>query len=127
MPDPSSILDAFPKGVILPWYVTSGSVPHGWAICDGTSSTPDLRGHFLIGVASMADVGTPFGAATHQHAVSFQSGDAFAAPDAFKIDDDRGCCPQVTGLAHKHNVSGTTADSSSIPPSVGVLFIMKVS
>jgi hypothetical protein len=50
------VLAAFPTGVILPFYATSGKIPDGWAICDGTNHTPDLRNKFLRGTASMADV-----------------------------------------------------------------------
>ncbi len=34
-----------PKGVILTW--TGTTPPDGWALCDGTNGTPDLRGRFI--------------------------------------------------------------------------------
>jgi microcystin-dependent protein len=35
-----------PKGGIIMW---SGSVPpQGWALCDGSNGTPDLRGRFIV-------------------------------------------------------------------------------
>lgn len=38
---------AVPSGLIIMW---SGSqVPSGWALCDGSNGTPDLRGRFVIG------------------------------------------------------------------------------
>lgn len=49
----------FPRGTILAWYATSGSVPSGWAICDGSNGTPDLRGRFLRGVGGFSDVAQP--------------------------------------------------------------------
>jgi microcystin-dependent protein len=43
----------FPKGMIIAWKPTAGvpttEPPSGWAICDGTNGTPDLRGRFLVG------------------------------------------------------------------------------
>ena len=43
----------FPPGMIIAWKPASGvsttEAPAGWAICDGTNSTPDLRGKFLVG------------------------------------------------------------------------------
>ena len=124
-PSPS----VFPKGIILPWYATSGPVPNGWAICNGDNHTPDLRNQFLLGVGTQAEVGKTFGSATHNHAFSGTTVKAQGPgsnPDPFKIDDDRGCCPQCTGLDHFHAFSGTTQEGSSIPPSIGVLFIIKL-
>jgi hypothetical protein len=50
------VLDAFPKGIILPWN-PSGDVPPGWAICNGENGTPDLRNRFLMGVEHPSEVG----------------------------------------------------------------------
>lgn len=36
-----------PRGVIVAWYYST--VPNGWALCDGTNGTPDLRSRFVIG------------------------------------------------------------------------------
>jgi len=38
-----------PSGTIMIWYSSTGSIPFGWQICDGTNSTPDLRNSFVIG------------------------------------------------------------------------------
>jgi len=36
-----------PSGTIVMY--NSGSAPSGWAVCDGTNGTPDLRGRFVLG------------------------------------------------------------------------------
>lgn len=36
-----------PKGAIVMWSGTTP--PTGWALCDGTKGTPDLRGRFIVG------------------------------------------------------------------------------
>jgi len=46
-----------PRGTIISWYVKTGSVPDGWAVCDGNNGTPDLRGRFLMGAENMSTVG----------------------------------------------------------------------
>lgn len=67
---PAVQVGAFPRGAIIAWNAKSGAVPAGWAICDGTNGTPDLRRRFLMGVATLADVGQTPGQAGHFHTVS---------------------------------------------------------
>jgi hypothetical protein len=38
-----------PSGGVILWHGASNAVPKGWAICDGTNGTPDLRDRFVIG------------------------------------------------------------------------------
>ena len=38
-----------PKGVIVMWFGNVSSIPSGWALCDGTNGTPDLRDKFVVG------------------------------------------------------------------------------
>ncbi len=40
---------AFPRGMILMWSGSVTEIPRGWALCDGTNGTPDLRGRFVLG------------------------------------------------------------------------------
>ncbi len=40
----------FPSGMIMIWTKGLNNIPIGWALCDGTQGTPDLRGKFLLGV-----------------------------------------------------------------------------
>ena len=41
-----------PIGAILLWKGTLTSIPTGFQLADGTNGTPDLRGKFLLGLAS---------------------------------------------------------------------------
>lgn len=38
-----------PQGSIVPWYGNIQDIPDGYAICDGSNGTPDLRDRFLVG------------------------------------------------------------------------------
>lgn len=48
-----------PPGGIIMWSGSVASIPAGWALCDGTNDTPDLRGRFIVGYqAGSSDYGT---------------------------------------------------------------------
>lgn len=49
-----SRLSALPRGSIIIW--TSKDIPNGWAICDGTNGTPDLRDRFIVGASNNRDI-----------------------------------------------------------------------
>jgi len=50
----SALAPLLPAGLILLWSGSQASIPSGWLLCDGTNSTPDLRGKFIIGAGSIA-------------------------------------------------------------------------
>ena len=41
-----------PVGGIIMWSGAVGSIPTGWALCNGSSGTPDLRDRFVVGAGS---------------------------------------------------------------------------
>jgi uncharacterized membrane protein AbrB (regulator of aidB expression) len=62
-----------PSGFIGIWTGTIATIPAGWLICDGNSSTPNLLAQFVEGVATAAtNPGTTGGAVSktttgHKH------------------------------------------------------------
>jgi microcystin-dependent protein len=42
-------IEAFVTGMILLWSGSAGSIPSGFVLCNGSNSTPDLRGRFVVG------------------------------------------------------------------------------
>lgn len=44
--------NAFVAGMIMMWSGTIANIPSGWALCNGSNGTPDLRDKFVIGAAS---------------------------------------------------------------------------
>lgn len=44
--------NAFVTGMIMMWSGTVATIPSGWALCDGTSGTPDLRNRFIVGAST---------------------------------------------------------------------------
>ena len=68
----SSVSAAVPSGVIMMWSGAASAIPSGFVLCNGSNSTPDLRGRFIIGAhgdtdsdANTYDVGDTGGSATH--------------------------------------------------------------
>lgn len=54
-------IDLYFTGMILLWSGSSGTIPTGWAICDGTNGTPDLRDRFVVGAGTSYAVGASGG------------------------------------------------------------------
>lgn len=61
----STFSSMFPTGMIMLWYGATGNIPNGWAICDGTNGTPDMRGRVSVGVSQNYALGSSGGEATH--------------------------------------------------------------
>jgi hypothetical protein len=60
------------------WTVTRAEIPEGWAACDGTGGTPDLREKWIIGAGGSYAVGDQAGALAvevpHQHSIEDTTG-----------------------------------------------------
>jgi hypothetical protein len=52
-----------PAGVIVLWSGSIGSIPAGWALCNGNNGTPDLRNRFIVGAGSTYSVDATGGSA----------------------------------------------------------------
>jgi microcystin-dependent protein len=42
-------INSFPTGGIIMWSGAVSAIPTGWALCDGTNSTPNLVDRFIVG------------------------------------------------------------------------------
>jgi hypothetical protein len=55
-----------PKGSVIAWYGQPAQIPTGWAICDGTNGTPNLKGRFIFGGdPTVPNLGQTGGETTH--------------------------------------------------------------
>jgi len=72
-----------PLGGILMWSGSVATIPTGWALCDGTGGTPDLRGRFIIGSGTTYAIGDSGGSATanlaHTHTTANANTDTSGA------------------------------------------------
>ena len=141
---------SIPSGVIVMWHGLIANIPAGWALCDGTNGTPDLRSKFVKGAPAGQEAGGTGGSATHTHddhpALS-HSGTAVADhPATATSQADVGSTKSgtttstITLKAHTHNTPVLThsvtqpndhpaqshAPASNEPEYYHILFIMKV-
>ena len=68
-------LVSFTTGMIILWSGSVGTIPSGWALCNGGSGTPDLRNRFVVGAGSTYSPNNTGGSATatlpaHTHTAS---------------------------------------------------------
>jgi hypothetical protein len=99
---------AIPAGGIIIWSGSTGSVPAGWLLCDGTNGTPDLRDRFIIG-------------AGNTYAVNATGGTA----DAIVVSHTHTATSVVTDPGHTHGgqyFGGTPQPSGAGPTPTGATY-----
>jgi microcystin-dependent protein len=111
----TAVAAAFPTGGIILWSGSIASIPAGWALCDGTSGTPNLRDRFVVGAGTTYAVNDTGGANTvtldttqipsHTHTGTT------AATDLAHTHTGSGTSGS-TNLAHTHTGSGTTENNN---------------
>ena len=92
-------IEGVPTGVIAMWSGTNSNIPSGWALCDGTNSTPDLTDRFILGRASGANTNSTGGANT----VTLATGNLPAHTHS------SGNIATDSAGAHTHTLSGNTS------------------
>lgn len=61
---PAQLNSPVPKGFIGLWSGTIATIPTGWALCNGSNGTPDLRSKFVMGASNSVAPGTTGGSST---------------------------------------------------------------
>ncbi|MDD4019775.1 MAG: hypothetical protein PHV28_17745 [Kiritimatiellae bacterium] len=74
--------DLIPAGVIVMWSGAANAIPGGWALCDGGSGRPDLRGRFIVGAGGSYAVGSTGG--EEKHALTLAEMPAHSHVTSFK-------------------------------------------
>ena len=60
----TAVAASFPTGGIILWSGSVASIPSGWALCNGSNGTPDLRDRFVVGAGSTYAVAATGGSTT---------------------------------------------------------------
>lgn len=116
-----------PAGTIIAWsprndqqWKDNGAVkfavPEGWAVCDGSLGTPDLREKFIRGTALPDDVGKPGGSSTHAHSATI-FGSSFEARNARESD---------TAAWRRDGQVITVKPSENLPPYLTLVYLIKL-
>jgi hypothetical protein len=130
----------FPSGGIIIWSGSSASIPSGWLLCDGSSSTPDLRNRFVVGATSTYAVGATGGSAdaivvSHTHTItdpqhshgykSFNSTGVNSSGALFEGADDINTTTSSASTGISINTTGVSGTNANLPPYYALCYIMK--
>jgi microcystin-dependent protein len=143
----SATASPIPAGLISMWSGSIGSIPSGWALCNGSNGTPDLRDRFVIAAGSTYSVGQTGGSAdaivvTHTHTATSVVSDPGHAHSGVINDSGVGELAAGTGVPYNRflttnsnttgitvattNAStGSSATGANLPPYYALAYIMK--
>lgn len=135
--------NSVPIGAILMWSGTIATIPAGYALCNGSGGTPDLRNRFIIGAGDTYATGTTGGSAdavvvSHTHTI-VDNGHSHALPLTPPFagtggNVGSGLVPQGSGLTSSSATTGITVNTTgesgvgrNLPPFFALAFIQRVS
>jgi hypothetical protein len=132
-------ITSFVAGMIILWSGSSGSIPSGWLLCDGTSSTPNLRDRFVVGAGTTYAVGATGGSADlvvpshthtatdsgHVHTFGFTYGST-AVGGGGSANTGAGTTTTSSGNANiTVSTTGVSPTNANLPPYYALCYIMK--
>jgi hypothetical protein len=141
--------NAFVAGMIILWSGSSATIPTGWLLCDGSSSTPDLRNRFVVGATSTYAVGATGGSAdaivvSHTHTATVTDAGhthtTGVTGTGTSILTDMGgggsrtnpagnggsvTGTATTGITVANSTTGSSGTNANLPPYYALCYIMK--
>lgn len=109
-------------GMIMLWHGEAGTIPPGFAVCDGTNGTPNLRNKFIVGAGDTYAVNDTGGALTHTHPFTSNGHFHTLGPEPTFL----GTGAYRDKVTDSKTDSGTTDAGNSLPPYHALLYIMYV-
>jgi hypothetical protein len=151
----AELANVIPTGVIVMWSGSIATIPSGWALCNGSNGTPNLRDRFIVGAGTSYNPGNTGGATTHSHPVTVNAhnltlnqmpqhfhslamqtsqwelpGQGFAAGalfvDRIIVTASSSLVTFNQGGGQGHTHTATTTAVSSLPPYYALAYIMKL-
>lgn len=124
-----------PSGLIAIWSGSSANIPTGWALCDGSNGTPDLRDRFVLGAGPNYPVAAQGGEYTHKLTVNEMPAHThhtvmYGADLSASWDDDNYFYTTYAKYSKNYNTPETTATGgnaphNNMPPYYALCYIMK--
>jgi hypothetical protein len=136
---------AFPVGGIIMWSGSVASIPSGWALCNGSNGTPDLRNRFVVGAGSTYAVDATGGSADaivvshthtasvsdpgHVHSIIFDAevvGGNLYSGGSFGRTTTKTTSSSSTGISVSNSTTGSSGTNANLPPYYALAYIMKL-
>ena len=123
-----------PLGGIIMWYGSTGTIPSGWSLCNGTTvngyATPDLRDKFVVGAGSNYAVNTTGGSAdavvvAHEHTTNIDGGHVI--PGNGGSSYSYGGAGTYQSTVFNMNSEGVSGTNKNLPPYWALCYIMRTS
>ena len=138
-----------PSGLIAIWSGSTGSIPSGWLLCNGSNGTPDLRNSFILGAGNTYAVGATGGSTdaivvSHTHTATVTDpghnhtpnggnqfwtnqpgGNLFGGAPPQYIQAVSTTSTATTGISVSNASAGTSGSGANMPPYYALAFIMK--
>jgi hypothetical protein len=147
-------LTIFVSGMIMLWSGSEASIPAGWLLCDGTSSTPDLRNKFVVGASAGTgdttypglSVNATGGSAdavvvSHTHTATVSdpghghvtaglyrvsgTGFGFSGTNGMTTTVTNVVNTNTTGISVSNSTTGVSGTNANLPPYYALCYIMK--
>ena len=111
-----------PPGAIIMWSGSINDIPVGWALCDGSNGTPDLRDRFIVGAGGAYNPGNTGGAESvtltvaqmpqHSHGASSSSAGSHthSISTSSAGEHSHSASSSLTG-SHTHDIGTSSAGS----------------
>jgi len=108
-------------GMILLWSGAIVDIPAGFALCDGSNGTPNLKNQFVVGAGDTYAVDANGGALTHTHPFTATL-HAHYLEAGTMVNSGVG----YENYTNEHAVTGTTDATNHLPPYYALAYIMKL-
>lgn len=108
----AQLTSPMPAGIIVMW--SGVTAPSGWALCDGTNGTPDLRNRFVVAAGSTYALGTTGGSVTSSAAGSHTHTESSAGSHNHTGSTGDTALTSAQMPSHTHTWTGTqTAEDNN--------------